>query len=425
MFNEYTFSKEDAKMNGKTKFKQLAIFGNAPAFREPLHVGRPNIPDREIFLERVVDILESRWLTNRGPYVKRFEEAISEYLGVEHCVVVANATLGLALLASALDLSGEVVMPAFTFVATPHALKWQKLDPVFCDVDPHTHNIDPRQVKRLITPATSAILGVHVWGRPCDTESLEKLANDHNLAIFYDAAHAFGCTHRGKFIGNFGSAEVFSFHATKFLHSFEGGAITTNDGELAERLRCMKNFGFDACGEGEFLGLNAKMPEVSAAMGLTSLENIDNLIRKNQDNYHAYQDALAELEEVSLLKYDEKERRNYQFVVIDLGKEFDGPPRDLLMRVLHAEGVLAKRYFHPGCHRVAPYKSNDLDEHSLKVTEKLADSLLALPTGDMINRSEINMICSIIKLYVQNFDELRRCYTGTRHVPMFGELPVT
>lgn len=396
-----------AKVNSKTKFNQLAIFGEAPAFSEPLHVGRPNVPDQEVFLERVVDILESRWLTNRGPYVKRFEEAISEHLSVKHCVVVSNATFGLALLASALDLSGEVIMPAFTFVATPHALQWQNVVPVFCDVDPDTHNIDPSQVKRLITPATSAILGVHVWGRPCDTESLEKLAHDNDLAIFYDAAHAFGCTHRGKFIGNFGSAEVFSFHATKFLHSFEGGAITTNDGVLAEKLRCMKNFGFDDCGDGVFLGLNAKMPEVSAAMGLTCLENIDFLVRRNRENYEAYRDELNNVEGIHLLEYDEQESRNYQFVIIEFCDEYSGSARDLIMQVLHAEGVLAKRYFHPGCHRVEPYKSIARDKQlELRNTENLAGSLLALPTGDVINRSEIRMICSIVKLCTQNFGEL-------------------
>ena len=221
----------------------LAIFGGKPAFDEQLHVGRPNIGDRARFLQRVEDMLDRRWLTNNGPFVQEFEQRIADYVGVKHCIAVANATIGLGLAARALEMSGEVIVPSMTFVATAHILQWQQTTPVFCDIDPETHLLDPQRVEERITPHTTGILPVHLWGRPCDTAALEDIARRHNLRLLYDAAHAFGNSHQGKMIGNFGDAEVFSFHATKFLNSLEGGAIVTNDDELAATIRLNRQRG--------------------------------------------------------------------------------------------------------------------------------------------------------------------------------------
>jgi len=228
----------------KNSVSDLAIFGCPPAFNETLHVGRPNIGDREQLFQSFKQILDNRWLTNNGPFVQEFEAKIAHFLGVKHCIAMCNATIALEIVIRGLGLTGEVIIPAFTFVATAHSLQWQEITPVFCDIDPNTHTIDPKKIESLITPRTTGIIGVHLWGRSCAIEQLQEIAYNRNLKLIFDAAHAFGCSHIGRMIGNFGEAEVFSFHATKFINSFEGGVVATNNDDLAVKLRLMKNFGF-------------------------------------------------------------------------------------------------------------------------------------------------------------------------------------
>ncbi len=207
----------------KSRITDLAKYGGSPAFREKLHVGRPNIGDRNALMNRINDLLDRRWLTNNGPFVHEFENKIAQLTQTKHCVVMCNATIALEIAIRALELRGEVIMPSFTFVATAHALQWQEITPVFCDIDPLTHTIDPQKVEELITPRTTGIIGVHLWGRACRVEALSEIAKRRNLRLLFDAAHAFACSHMGTMIGNFGDAEIFSFHATKFFNSFEGG----------------------------------------------------------------------------------------------------------------------------------------------------------------------------------------------------------
>src|SRR5438552_8694003 len=245
----------------KSGILDLAIFGGKRAFDAPLHVGRPNIGDRRALLKRINDLLDRSWLTNDGPLLQEFEDRICELAEVKYCVAVCNATIGLELVIKALGLSGEVILHSFTFIATAHALRWHGVTPVFCDIDPNTHNIDPLQVAELITELTSGIIGVHVWGRPCNVDALADLARRHNLKLLFDAAHAFGCSHTGRMIGGFGDAEIFSFHATKFVNTFEGGAIVTNDSELAAKLRLMRNFRFAGLDTVTSLGSNGQMNE--------------------------------------------------------------------------------------------------------------------------------------------------------------------
>src|SRR4029453_9680210 len=223
--------------------KDLAIFGGTPAFRSELHVGRPNIGDRQTLLKRINDLLDRRWLTNDGPFLQEFEQRICHLTGVKHCVAVCNATVGLEILGKAVGLSWEVILPSFTFVALAHALHWLGINPVFCDIDLGTHNLDPSRVEERITDRTTGIIGVHLWGRPCEIEKWGEIARRHRLKLLFDAAHAFGCSYGGQMTGNFGNAEVFSFHATKFVNTFEGGAVVTNNDELAAQLRLMRNFG--------------------------------------------------------------------------------------------------------------------------------------------------------------------------------------
>ena len=392
----------------KPNIDTLAILGNPPAFSDKLYVGRPNIPDRDKLFERINVMLDSRWLSNQGPFEQAFERRCAEILGVKHAIAMTNATLGLEIVAHALGLTGEVIVPAYTFVATAHALRWIGLTPVLCDADPVTHNIDPNKVEALITPRTSAICGTHLWGTPCDVEALVAIARKHNLRLFYDAAHAFGCSMRHVPIGGFGDAEVFSFHATKFINSFEGGIVTTNDDVLAERIGNMRRFGFHGIPDSvKYLGTNAKMPEISAVMGITSLESMPDIVAVNRRNYAQYEAALGELDGVRFYRHNASEQHNFQYVVIEVDEAITGISRDAVVQILHAENVVARRYFAPGLHHMEPYASDpryaNLD---LPVTERLCDQVILLPNGTAVNEAEIAETCSLITLVVAHGREL-------------------
>jgi dTDP-4-amino-4,6-dideoxygalactose transaminase len=378
---------------------ELAIFTGVPSFDDRLHVGRPNIGDRERLLQRINDILDRRSLTNNGYYVQELERRVAEHVGVRHCIAVCNATIGLELAIRAVGLAGEVILPAFTFVATAHALEWQQVAPLFCDIDPRTGNLDPARVEELITPRTRGIIGVHLWGRPCEIEPLTEIAARHGLPLIFDAAHAFGCTYRGQMIGQFGDAEVFSFHATKFINSFEGGAVVTNDDALAEKIRLMRNFGFAGYDEVIYVGTNGKMSEVSAAMGLTSIESLEEFVATNRRNYDQYCEELQGLPGVEVLSFDKRERCNYQYVVLDIDAPRAGIGRDHLMQVLWAEQVIARRYFYPGCHQMEPYRTYYPHVwRRLRVTERVASRVLLLPTGTAVTPEQISRICGILRI---------------------------
>jgi dTDP-4-amino-4,6-dideoxygalactose transaminase len=392
----------------KTNIDDLAIWGGAPAFDETLHVGRPNIGNRQRLMERFNNMLDRRWLSNNGVFVQELERKLAAFLGVKHCIAMCNATVALEITARALGLKGEVIIPSFTFVASAHALQWQEITPVFCDVDPLTHNINPAKIENLITPRTTGILGVHVWGRGCDIEVLSAIASEHRLKLMFDAAHAFACTYQGQMIGGFGDAEVFSFHATKFFNSFEGGSVTTDNDELAARLRGMRNFGFAGLDNVTDVGTNGKMSEISAAMGLTSLESLDEFIKINYENYLAYCRGLDGLPGVQLIRYNEKEKNNYQYIVLEINEEATGLSRDLLVKILHAENILARRYFYPGCHQMEPYRSYFPNAGMvLPETEKLTQKVIQLPTGTAVGQQEIDEICNLIRFVFANGAEVR------------------
>lgn len=393
----------------KASHREIAILGGKPAFAEPLHVGRPNIGNRERLLARINDILDRRWFTNNGRYVQEFEARLAEFTGVKHAVAMTNATIAQEIAVRAAGITGEVIIPSFTFVATAHALQWQEITPVFCDVEPGTHHIDPNRVEDMITPRTTAIIGVHVWGAPCAIDALTEIASRRGLHLMFDAAHAIGCSYRGRMIGGFGEAEIVSFHATKFLNSFEGGAVLTNDDALATKMRFMRNFGFAGYDDVDYVGTNGKMTEVAAAMGLTSLESIDDIVAINRRNYRAYQSGLAGLPGIKLFTYDEAERNNFQYIIVEVDEAEAGISRDLLVKVLHAENVLARRYFYPGCHQMEPYRS--YYPHArllLPETEKLTQRVMSLPTGTAVDEDAIGIVCAIIQAAIANHQEIRR-----------------
>jgi dTDP-4-amino-4,6-dideoxygalactose transaminase len=392
----------------KRRCSDLAILGGPVAFEEKLHVGRPNIGDREQLLSRLTDILDRRWLTNAGSYVQEFERRIAAEAGVKHCVATCNGAIALEIAVRALDLKGEVIVPAFTFVATAHALQWQRVTPVFADIDPRTHLIDPASVERLVTSRTTGIIGVHVWGQRCDVPALDRIAKRHGLRLLFDAAHALGCGTATRKVGSFGELEVFSFHATKFVNSLEGGAIVTNNDDIARQTRLMKNFGFLGYDNVGTVGTNGKMNEFSAAMGLTSLESMDEFVAINRRNHDLYRTELGGVRGIRLLRYDQSQGSNYQYVVAEVD-ESSPISRDLLLDVLWAENVIARRYFYPGCHRMEPYRSLDPDAaRHLPATETVAARVLVLPTGQTMTSEHVSRVSSIIRVAVESGREISR-----------------
>jgi dTDP-4-amino-4,6-dideoxygalactose transaminase len=383
----------------------LAINGAAPAFAEPLHVGRPNIGNREAFLAQVNRILDSQWLTNNGPMVREFEQRIANHLGVKHCVAMCNGTIALEIAIRALGLNGEVIVPSWTFIATAHALSWQDITPVFADIDPETHNLDPAAVRRMITPRTSGIIGVHLWGRAAPVDELQAIADEYGLTLMFDAAHAFGSTYKGQSIGRFGACEVLSFHATKAFNTMEGGAVVTNDDTLAEAMRLMRNFGFHGYDNVIHPGTNGKMVEVCAAMGLTNLDMLDEVFASNWRNHAAYKTALADVPGIRVLDYGTNERNSHHYVVVEVDERC-AATRDQIVVALHAENILARKYFWPGCHKMKPYR--DLYPHAglmLRNTETLAAKIIVLPNGTWLRDAAINAISEIISFVAGSYQQ--------------------
>lgn len=363
-----------------------------PAFDHPLHVGRPNIGDRERFLSRVNEVLDRRWLTNDGPLVRELEHEIAQRSRVAHCVAITNGTVALEIAFRALGLTGEVIVPSYTFVATAHALQWLGITPAFADIDPKTHQLDVDAVERAITPRTTGILAVHLWGRSAPVAALEELAQRRGLALLFDAAHAFDCEFEGRRVGGSGRAEVLSFHATKFFNTLEGGAVLTNDDDLAQSMRLMRNFGF--AGEDRVVGpgTNGKMNEICAAMGLTNLETIDEVTAVNRRNVDAYAWVVEPIAGLRLLPFDLAARNNFQYVVVEVESGAEDE-RDRVVQHLRDNNVLARKYFWPGIHRMQPYRDlyPDAAGH-LPHTEQVAGRVIVLPSGTAVTPDDITVV---------------------------------
>jgi len=301
-----------------------------------------------------------------------------------------------------------VILPSYTFIATAHALQWQGITPVFADIDPATHNIYPVCIERLITPRTSGIVGVHVWGRGCETEAIEAVAKKHGLKVMYNASHGFAYTRKGKRFGGNGECEIFSFHATKFINCLQGGAVATNNEELAHRIRMMTNFGFTGYDQIEYLGINGKMNEISAAMGLTNLEAMSQIVAINRHNLDAHKSGLAELPGISVIEYDPIEEHNYQYVVIEVEPGICPAGRDQIVEALHEENIIARKYFWPGCHRMEPYRSLQPNAGMLlPETERVASRVVILPTGQCVDESTVGLVCGVIRQCLQKHMKLR------------------
>ncbi|MEZ6062821.1 MAG: DegT/DnrJ/EryC1/StrS family aminotransferase [Planctomycetaceae bacterium] len=398
----------------KQRVEQLAIFGGRPLFETGRHVGQPNLPDTSHLLRRIQSVMDSGWLTNNGPQVRAFESRVCDMLKVRHCIAVCNGTTAIQIMARACNLTGEVIVPSMTFIATPHALEWIGLKPIFADVDPVTHTLDPDSVVAAITARTTAILGVHVWGNPCHTDRLQAIADTHRLRLLFDSSHAFGCRINGRSLGTFGDAEAFSFHATKIAHTLEGGVITTNSDELADRCRRLRNFGITGLTEIDDAGINGKLSEVAAAVGLTILDVFPSLVCQNAANAETYRTALRDCRGIRLAASTADDGGNSQYAVATVDESEFGLSRNELVAILRAEGAFARSYFSPGCHRAAPYR-DDMSHCPvpLPVTELLLQSVLQFPTGRAVDQQDIWKIAHVVRFTERNSAEIRTRLTAS------------
>jgi dTDP-4-amino-4,6-dideoxygalactose transaminase len=311
-----------------------------------------------------------------------------------------NGTLALQLACQALRLSGEVITTPFTFAATPHVLYWNRITPVFCDIDPHTFNIDPDRIESMITPNTTAILPVHVFGYPCDTQSIREIADRYGLRVIYDAAHSFGVEIKGEKVGNFGDISMFSFHATKIYHTLEGGALTFRDKSLRERLEFSKNFGFK--GEENIVvpGINAKMNEFQAAVGLLMLNLVEEEIEKRKHLTMVYRDRLSEIPGINFRTEMQGVKHNYYNFVITVDHCKFGISRDDLYENLKSYNIFTRKYFYPLCSQFQCYKQYPSSlPHNLPVAEKITKKVLSLPLYGNLREEDINRICDIINFF--------------------------
>ena len=380
----------------KETLEQLALFGSPPSFAEEIPVGQVNLPPWDEFKAAFNGIFARGHYTNHGPHGAELEEAVKNALGVRHAICVTNGTIALAIAARALRLGGQVIVPAFTFPGTVQALSWAGLEPVFADVDAHTHGLTAASVAPHIGPQTSAVLGVHLWGTACDPSGLAALCDAHGLQLFYDAAHAFGCSHAGQFIGGLGRIEAFSFHATKIISGAEGGCLTTNDDEIAARARTIRNFHQAHSFADVGLRINGKMSEAQAAMALLSLRHFDRHRGRNRRIFDIYRQRAATWPDIRLYDFPDGEAHNYQYAVLEISPAA-ALTRDELITLLHAENVLARRYFSPGVHRLSPYAEQP-DPPALPVTEALCRNVMQIPLGPRVDAEAAHRICDLIEL---------------------------
>jgi dTDP-4-amino-4,6-dideoxygalactose transaminase len=367
-------------------------------FSKPLYITKPILPDLSKLQIKLEQVWESGLLTNMGPQHHDFEQRVKSHLGAENICLFCNGTLALQLACQALKLSGEVITTPFTFPATSHVLYWNRIQPVFCDIRKDTFNLDPDKIEEMITPETTAILPVHVFGYPCDTDSIQEIANRHGLKVIYDAAHAFGVQVDGVPIGNFGDMSMFSFHATKVFHSIEGGALTFSDKRIRERLDYAKNFGFKNEETIVVPGINAKMNEIQAAIGLLVLDELERETALRKSLTRIYRERLNGIPGLRF-RYDlSNVKHNYYNFAVIIDEEEFGVSRDKLHDELKKYNVFTRKYFYPLCSSFQCYRRHpSASSHNLMVAEEISNGVLTLPLYGALKPEEVDRICTIIE----------------------------
>ena len=393
----------------RTLDRRPAIGGGEPAFPEGLPLVRPFTPNAGDLSIDIGRILASGILTN-GSTVRRFEAAAAEYLGVRHAVAVASCTQGLMLVLRASGRSGDVIVPSFTFAATAHAVAWNGMRPVFADIDPQTLTLSPAAVDRAVGVRTSAILATHIYGTPCDVELLEDIARSNGLRLYFDAAHAFGSKRDGVPIGGFGDAEVFSLSPTKVLVSGEGGIIATDDDMLAERCRYGRDYGHPGDYDCRFIGLNARMSEFHAAIGLHSLERLDERIARRNELVALYRSALSELPGISFPYLRAEDSSTYKDFTILVDPLDFGITARLLGEALSRDGIDTRRYYAPPVHEMQAYRSLAGGSVDLPATVKAAARVLTLPLYSDMSDEQVATVADAV-------DRIHRFYARRSRAP--------
>jgi len=367
-------------------------------FKKPIYVTQPYLPPLKEFVPYLKDVWDSKWLTNMGKYHQQFEKELADYLGVKHICLFANGTLALMTALQALRITGEVITTPFSFVATTHALHWNGITPVFCDIEPEYCNIDPDKIESLITPRTTAILPVHVYGNPCQVDKIQKIADTYGLKVIYDAAHAFCVRINGTSILNYGDLSILSFHATKVFTTFEGGAIICHDEKMKKRIDYLKNFGFADEVTVVGPGINAKMNEFSAALGLLQLRYIDKALEKRKKIAQLYRKKLAGIPGIRFLNDIPGVKHNYAYFPIFIDEKEYGKTRDEVYDELKKHNIYCRRYFYPLISQFSTYKGlSSASPENLPNAEKIAKEVLCLPIYAEINLSTVIKISHILK----------------------------
>ncbi|MDX1948972.1 MAG: aminotransferase class I/II-fold pyridoxal phosphate-dependent enzyme [Rickettsiales bacterium] len=379
------------------------MIDNKNILTKPIPVGQMNFPSWERFENAFKGIFNREYYTNHGPLLAELESKLEKFLKVKNVVCVTNGTIALIIAAKALGLSGKVIVPSFSFIATAQSLTWAGLEPVFCDVDPTTHHIKADLAEKLIDSNVSAILAVNLWGNSCAVEDLQNLANTKKIKLYFDSAHGFGCERNGTSLACLGEASIFSFHATKILNAAEGGCVCTNDDELAEKIRNIRSsYGVRKQVDIPFTG-NGRMSEAQAAMALLSLEDYKFNQNRNREYYNLYCKLLSEIKGIKIYQPDSNGLSNYQYVVCQLNEKEFGVSRDNLVNYLRSKNILTRRYFTPGMHRTIPY-CNDFPQYlnACPNTDKLCASVFQLPSGQDVTPEIIKIICDIIINFYKN-----------------------
>ncbi len=363
-------------------------------FAIPIPVGQLYFPSWQRYEVAFREIFDREYYNNNGPLLNELENKLQLYLGVKHVICTGSATLGLMIAAQALELSGKVIIPAHTFVATAQSLRWAGIEPVFCDVDQSTHHIDMNKLELLIDENVSGILAVNLWGGASDVVALEAVAKQHKLKLYFDSAQAFGCRVGDVAIGNFGHLEVFSFHATKILSAGEGGCVCTNDDELAARLKAIRPSYGDENSVDIAKVANTRMSEAQAAVALMNFEDLDINMQRNENIFNLYGSRLSSIDGITLLKPSGVSQSNFQSVVCHINENKFGVSRDTLIELLKMKNILARRYFYPGVHKTLGFSG---DNAFLPVTDKLNHSTIQLPIGAFVDSPVVNAICDLIQ----------------------------
>ena len=369
-------------------------------FTEPIYITRPLLPDLSEFDEKLQQIWKAQWLTNNGQQQQKLEQEVRDTLKVPYLSLFNNGTIALIVACQSLRLSGEVITTPFTFSATPHVLSWNNIRPIFCDIDPITMNLDARKIEEMITPQTTAILAVHVFGTPCDVMAIQNIADRYGLKVVYDAAHAFGAEIDGRGIGTFGDVSMFSFHATKLFHTAEGGALAMKDPHMKARIDLLKNFGIKDEDTVMLPGINGKMNELQAALGLVILQHVEEEMAKRKMLREVYQTYLQHIPGIYILPDILGVKSSYQYFIIRINAQEFGVSRDEVHKKFKAYNVFTRKYFYPLCSDYVCYKHlPSATPSNLPIATKIASEVLSLPFYGTLCADDLVKICKILQSF--------------------------